>query len=488
MPGCRAVSRWRGWVAATAVAVVLAGCTPAPGGPAPGGQSSSGTATSSPPSGSSTGSAQPEEVYNDQQLVDVATTVVQSRNLQGMVIDTRTLRSTAEMMQGPASTSVTTPGQCDAFRLPSTAESDPRRTDTEISFAAGTLQLGPEQSQTSTIMFTVRSAPHEKLVAADFSGTDDLSSECGEFERSFTVSAAGGGAAPGFTTTYMVQLVTPPPVGEKAYGTVQKTKGLGAADIGLAGMQVLAGTLSIDMALTLWPVNPETTGRAMDSMAAFAGELIDEAVKNPPSSPQPNPAGARTPEELTRLLAGVAGPAAPKFYVDTTEARVITRTSASSALPSRTSCAYDDAMYWESLARGATMAKAIASTEDKGIALGITAISTGTAVQPPYPFDTRTSAVADCTTVQANVEGQGARSWASVRHLDVKFDAESSYAFSYQDAEYPDRWHVRLGARRGTDSVEVVTMNWRPLGEGRVQAAVDAAATIIQQVFERAGR
>jgi hypothetical protein len=30
-------------------------------------------------------------------------------------------------------------------------------------------------------------------------------------------------------------------------------------------------------------------------------------------------------------------------------------------------------------------------------------------------------------------------------------------------------------------------MNWRPLGEGDIQAAVDAAATIIQQVFERGG-
>ncbi|WP_144406462.1 hypothetical protein [Arthrobacter sp. SPG23] len=484
MRGCRAVRRrWRGWVAGTAVALVLAGCSPAPGGPTPGSESSSGIPAS--PSASSTASAQPEEAYGDQQLVDIATSVVQSRNLQGVVIDTRTLRSTAEMMQGPTSTSVTTPEQCAAFRLPGSGESDPRRTDTEIAFAAGTLPLGPEQSPTSTITFTVRSAPHEKLVAADFNGVDEPTPECTGFERAITVPAPGGGAP--YTTTYTVQLVDPPSVGQKAYGTVQKAKGLGAADIGMAGMQVLAGTLSIDMALTLWPVNPEVTGRAMDSMAAFARDLIDEAVKNPPSSPQPNPAGARTPEELTQLLAGVQGPSATKFYVSPTEAGLITRTSGSSPLPPLTSCSYDDAKYWESLAPGATMAKGIASTEDKGIALGITAISTGTAVQPPHPFDTRTSAVADCTTIQANVFGQGALSWTSVRRLDVKLDAASSYAFSYQDAKDPGRWYVRLGARRGTDSVEVATMNWRPLGEGDIQPAVDAAATIIQQVFERAG-
>jgi hypothetical protein len=442
---------------------------------------------SSPPSDSSTGSAQPEEVYSDQQLMDVATTVVQSRNLQGMVIDTRTLRSTAAATHGSASNSVTTPEHCGAFRLPSTAETDPRRTDPGISFAAGTLPLGPVQSQTSTMVFTVRSAPHEKLAAADFTGTDDLTSECTEFERAFTVSAAGGDPA-GMTTIYAVQLMPPPSVGQEAYGTVQEAKGLGGADIGTAGMQVLAGTVSIELALTLWPVNPETTGHAMDSMAAFARELIDEAAKNPPSSPQPIPAGARTPDELTQLLAGVTGPAAPKFHVDSTAARVISRTTGSSPPPSRTGCAYDDAAYWESLSHGATLAKAIVSTEDKSMAFGITAISTGTARTPPYPFDTRTSAVAGCTAVQANVEGRGTASWTPVKHLDVKLDAESSYAFTYQDAEFPDRWYVRLGARRGTDSVEVVTMSSRPLAENDVRDAVDAAGTILRQVLERTGK
>jgi hypothetical protein len=46
---------------------------------------------------------------------------------------------------------------------------------------------------------------------------------------------------------------------------------------------------------------------------------------------------------------------------------------------------------------------------------------------------------------------------------------------------------VRLGARKGTLSVEVGTMSYRPLAEGEVQAAVDVATTVIGQVFAKAG-
>lgn len=82
----------------------------------------------------------------------------------------------------------------------------------------------------------------------------------------------------------------------------------------------------------------------------------------------------------------------------------------------------------------------------------------------------------------------GALALAPVKPLDVKLDAESSYTFSYQIAGEPGHWYARLGARRRQCSVEVSTAKWRPLGENDVQAAVDAAAVIIQQVLERAGR
>jgi hypothetical protein len=293
--------------------------------------------------------------------VDIATTVVRSRNLKAMVIDTRSLRSTAGVAPGAVAPSATIPDRCPPFRVPGGGETGAWMTDTGVSFAQGRLPLGPTESPQSTVVFTVKSAADGKL-AADFNGTDDLASQCAEFERSSTMPVPGGPAG-GLTTTYLVQLVTPPPVGQKAYATVQKAKGLGTADMGTAGMQVLAGTVSIDLALALWPVNAETTGRALDSMAAFARELIDQAVKNPPSSPQPNPAGARTPDELARLLAGVTGPADTKYYVSPTEARAITGAPGSPA-PSQTGCAYDDATYFAALAGNAAMAQAIASTGD----------------------------------------------------------------------------------------------------------------------------
>lgn len=481
MPGCRRFRESRWATGATAV-LILTGCTPAPSVPASAGPS----ASSASPSAPSPSANAPGEVYSDQQLMDIAATVVKSRNLQGMVIDTRTLRSTAEVMQGPAATIVTTPEECEVFRLPATSESDPRRTDTQVSFSAGTLPIASQPSPTSTISFTLRSASAENLAATDFAGTDDLAAQCTEFERTSTVQFPGGPVG-GLTTTYLVQLVTPPPAGQKAYATVQKAKGLGAADMGSAGMQVLAGSLSIDMDLALWPVNAETAGLALDAMSSFARDLIDEAVKNPPGSPQPNPAGARTPEELAQLLAGIPGPAGTKYYVTPTEARAITRTSGGSPLPSQAGCAYDDATYFAALAGNATMAQAIASTGDKETAFDVTLISAGSALQPPYPFDDRASAIRECTTLQANITGQGTLTLEPVQPLDVKLDGDSSYAFRYQVAGEPGHWYIRLGARQGTSSIEVSTVKWRWLEEGEVQPAIDAAAGMIRHVLDNAG-
>lgn len=121
------------------------------------------------------------------------------------------------------------------------------------------------------------------------------------------------------------------------------------------------------------------------------------------------------------------------------------------------------------------------------ISLDVTVIGMGTALAQPYPFDLRTSAISDCTSIQANVLGQGPLTWSAVQPLTVQFDADSSHAFSYQTSDGSGQSYVRLGARKGTLSVEVSTMTYRPLAQGDVQAAVDAASTVIQQVFAKAG-
>ena len=69
----------------------------------------------------------------------------------------------------------------------------------------------------------------------------------------------------------------------------------------------------------------------------------------------------------------------------------------------------------------------------------------------------------------------------------MQLDADSSHAFRYQAPDGTGRSYVRLGARRGTLSVEVGTMTYRPLEEAEVQASADAATIVIQQVFAKAG-
>lgn len=474
--------RRRLWMAGAAVALItLAGCSPAPRD-----TPSSSAPGSASPAGASPAAPVPGGVYTDQELVDLATAVVRSRGLQGLVSDTRTLRDMARNSPGPSSTSTTTPGQCSAFRLVEEMESAERRTGLGVNFAEGRLPLAAQPSQATTIVFMIRSAPHDKLAGAGFTGTDALAAQCAHFERSYTTSMPDAGAAPP-PTTYDANLVPAPPVGQQAYATTQIAKGLGPMDMGTAGLQVLAGTVSIDMALTLWPVTAETTARAVESMAGFARDLIDEAVKNPPGAPQPNPAGARSPEELGQLLQGVTGGAGTELYVTPTDARVIPGTPGVTPLPPQAGCAYDDAAYYGTLAGQAAMAQGIASTADKVLSLEVTIISMGTSLAQPYPFDIRTSAVKDCPSIQANVLGQGRPDWSPVEPLTMQLDAESRYGFKYQTSDGSGRSYVRLGARRGTLSVEVATVNFRPLADSDVQAAVDSATTVIRQVFAKAG-
>lgn len=459
--------------------LVLAACSPGPAPTPPATSSGASTRAAPPPAG-----PVPGEVYDDQQLVDIARAVVRSRNLQAVVIDTRTLRESAKYVPAPAGTSVTTPARCAAFRLREEPETARRRSDPSVSFAEGRLPLAAQESDTTTIAFTIRSARHDKLAGVDFNKTADLAAECARFERSYTFPVAGGGE---MSSTYEVRLLATPPVGDQAYATTHKVKGLGPKDIGAAGLQVLAGTVSIDMALAVWPVDSETTARAVDSMAAFARELLDEAVKNPPSALKPAPAGARSPEELTRLLKSVPEIPTMELYVTPTEAHAITSGPEASPLPPLASCTYDDAAYFGKLAGGATLAQGIVSTANKLISHSVAIISMGSAVTRPYPFDGRASLLRDCTSIAANVQGGGRATWLAVRPLTVKLDADASYAFRYQAQDGTGRSYIRLGARRGTLSVEVGTMDYRPLEEGEVQAAANVAAGVIGQIFTKAG-
>ncbi|MEE9095145.1 hypothetical protein [Pseudarthrobacter phenanthrenivorans] len=117
----------------------------------------------------------------------------------------------------------------------------------------------------------------------------------------------------------------------------------------------------------------------------------------------------------------------------------------------------------------------------------VVVISTGSSIKQPRPFDARAAALADCRTIQANVQGQGAAAWSSVTPITTGIDADSGYAFKYSLGDGQFHWYVRLGARRGNLSIEVNTFVGRGLADGSVQSATDIAAAIITQTFARAG-
>jgi hypothetical protein len=464
----------RRWAAeaCTVALLALTGCSTAP----------TSSPTTSPPSVSaSPATAMPSVVYTDQQLADIATAVVQSRSIQGLVRDPASLRGNLAL-QGTTVTSATTPAECSPFRLHEDTVTQLRYLDTSASITAGQMPVAAQGSQAMTITFTIRSASGDRLAKADFDYTDPLLSKCEEFERRYTDSRAGQ-SIPG--PAYTAQLVTAPLVGEKSYATTQKAKGLGAQDMGTGGMQVLAGTITIDMSTTLWPVNSDTTARAMDAMASFARDLIAQSLKS--EGPQPTPPGARAPGELAGLLKNLTGPTGATFYLSPTDSWAVTRMDGASSAPTTDSCAFDDASYYDALAGNATTAHGIGSTNDKTIMFDVAVISTGTSTGQPRPFDARAAALADCSAIQANIQGQGASAWSSVTSITTGIVADSGYAFKYSLADGQFHWYIRLGARRDNLSIEVNTFAGRGLADGSVQSAIDTAAAIINQTFVRAG-
>ncbi|MEW1805495.1 hypothetical protein [Pseudarthrobacter sp. NPDC080039] len=464
----------RRWAAGCAVALLaLAGCSTAP----------TGSPTTPPPSVSaSPATTMPSVVYTDQQLADIATTVVQSRSIQGQVRDPASVRGNMAL-QGTTVTSTTIPAECSPFRLHEDTDTQLRYLDTSASITAGQMPVAAAPgSQTLVIAFTIRSAAGERLAKADFDYTDPLLSKCAQFERTYTDNRAGQSIS---GPPYTALLVTAPPVGEKSYATTQKAKCLGAQDMGTGGMQVLAGTIAIDLNTTLWPVNSDTTARAMDVMAGFARDLIAESLKN--EGPQPIPPGARTPQELEGMLRNLTGPAGETFYLSPTDSRAVTRMAGVSSAPMPGSCTFDDASYYGALAGNATTAHGIGSGSDKAIMFDVAVISTGTSTEQPSPFDARAAALADCSTIRANVQGQGETAWSSVTPITAGIDADSGYAFKYSVGDGQFHWYIRLGARRGNLSIEVNTFAGRGLADGSVQSAIDTAAAIITQTFARAG-
>jgi hypothetical protein len=462
----------------TAVAVVLSGCTPGTPSPAQttGGTASQGTGTASAP-------AVPADVLSDAQLEALARAVVQSRDPRGAVRDTRSLRGNLAF-QGLTVDEATTPGECSPFRLRSPMAQEARALDTGASLAAGTMPFAPGQSETTVIAFMLRSASPDVLAKAGFDYPDDLPGGCSAFERTFSVSRAAGMSPE--TSTVSAQLVPAPHVGEKSYATTQKSKGLGAADRGTAAMQVLSGTVSLDMAVLLWPVSEESTARATEAMAGFARDVVAQAAAG--AGQEGVPSGARSPAELEGLLADFTDSGGTDVYMGPRTSRTIPSLAAGPSEPAQARCAFDDSAYFGALAGRATLAEGGSSTAEKMTSLvDVAIISMGSAIPQPYPFDARAQAVADCSSIQSSVQGQAPATWSSVGPLASKPTGDSAYGFKYMASDGSGRWFLRLGARRGNLTVEVSTFSLSPIPENEVGPSAERGVATINAVFAKAG-
>ena len=153
----------------------------------------------------------------------------------------------------------------------------------------------PQSGPTTTIMLTLRSAAADAISQTDFNYTDELAARCGQFDLAYTEA--------GRTSTYAVQLLNAPTVGEKRFAWMQNTKPHATQDFGSVGLSVLAGTMSLTLGLSVAALNSEADARpALDSMAGLAQELIDQATQHPPSvaaahAELPDPGRCRGPAE-----------------------------------------------------------------------------------------------------------------------------------------------------------------------------------------------
>ena len=471
----RSSRRWLGCM--TAVLLALAGCSSGDNAPAASPSSNQATAfqSSSPPSTQPEG--MPAKPLTDAELTAIINGVGKSRNLPFPAAhDSTRLRSGAAGGSFPSTKTETKPAECAAF-----VPQDPfaRWADKDINFAEGAMPpVGGQSGPTTTVMVVLRSAEKEAITKADFGYTDDLVSRCGQFDLAYTES--------GRTSTYGVQLLTAPPLGERQHAFMQVTKPKGPGDFGSVGLRVQEGTLSITLNLAVANLNSEADAKpALDTMAGLAKELIDQAAKGPTSAPPPTP-NSMTPDQMVALFKGMTGPGGEA--VSLPQATIVGPppgfSPGASTPPSDSPCTFDDESYPSALA-GAVYGQGQIQGATKIDYTDFTVVNLPSSGGPPYPFDTRAEHLRGCTSVQEKAFGGSSRDWSPVAALTSTITADSTYALAYQLSDGTGEWHVRCGARRGTLSIEASS---RTASQPETQAKADALWSFFNAVFSRAGK
>ncbi|MDQ4491321.1 hypothetical protein RBS60_14055 [Sinomonas sp. ASV486] len=417
----------------------------------------------------------PSKVFTDQELMAVGYAMLGERGLNPNFVDDSQITRTSFDTHPISPLQYTMqPAECSAFHLPT---SDEALKDLSVGFAMGAVPLLDETDPTSQIRFTIRSAEAGRLAVADFDYTDEILSRCAQF----TATEVGTDAAP-----QTLMMITPPSVGDRSYALMGRPDAQsGATGVGL---RVLAGTISISMFRAVPSLKSEADAKpTLDAMAGVAKELIHQSLKHPPVVTPP-PANAMSPQQLTDLLQSVSGPGGKK--VDTAAGTVVDGTS----VGPMEKCTYSDGTYYSAL-RGSTWVggEFPASMTTMGSTLfiaGLTVnlVSMPTGAAQPYPFDKRAADLRDCPVIQEQVFSDTASSstsqWTSIRRLGLDVAADSTYAIAH---EHPDSgvWHLFVGARKGTLSVELATI-W-PVGSDP-QPRADEMAAVINELFAKAGQ
>jgi len=460
-----------------AVLLVLAGCSSGGGAPTggPSGSQAPASGTSSPPSG--TASAAPSKVFSDAELTAIINGVGKSRNLPFPAAqDSTRLRSGAVGGSFPSTTMESTPSDCIAF-----VPQDPFRrwADKDINFAEGGMPpAGGQSGPTTTITVVLRSAEKDVINKADFGYTDDLKSRCGRFDMTYTES--------GRASTYAVQLLAAPPIGEKQHAFTQVPKPKGPGDFGSVGLRALDGTLSITLGLAVATLNSEADAKpALDAMAGLARELIDQAAKGPTPAPPPAP-NSMTPDQMVALFKGMTGPGGDPVSLPqaTTIGPPPGFTPGASAPSSDSPCTFDDESYTAALA-GSVYGQGQIQGASKMDYTDFTVINMPSSLTPPYPFDSRAEHIRGCTSIQEKTFGGGSRNWSSVAALTSTITADSTYAVAFQLSDGTGAWSVRSGARRGTLSIEASSQT---TSQSEAQAKANVLASFFDAVFSRAGK
>ncbi|WP_369045255.1 hypothetical protein [Sinomonas sp. P10A9] len=399
----------------------------------------------------------------------VINAVAARRNVPYGAQDSRSLRIGATANTWPARTTVATPGECQPL-----VAKDPIdiAKDAGTSFATGALPIsGRSGGPTTTVMFTIRSAAKDVLASSDFNYNDDLLARCSQFDLQHT---EGSNAS-----TYTVRLLPAPTIGERSFAAVQTTKPRGPGDLGGATLNVLAGTLSLALSLSVTPDGDMQP--AVESMAGIARDLLDEAATNPPAVSTPTP-NSRTPEQLAALIQGIPGPDGSTALV---HAQLIPAEAAASAPPSQTACTLDDAAYLGALGGSSMVQGTYSGSPAKKSFLTLRAVSMAGSIATPYPFDTRAEALRTCSSITEKVLGgsQG-RAWSSLRPLTAVPGGDASYAVVYEFSDGTGQKHLAVGARRGSLTIEVDDVR---ATEAEVQPAAEALAAFVNQIFAKSG-